>query len=1557
MRRTGDPQGQGTALCELAPLLIARGDVTGALASYDEALSLVRPIGDVPTIGTILNNRSQLAADLGRHAEAVEGYHEALTILGDSEVQSVVLRNLAGSELALGNPAKALSALLAELRLHLAWNRRDGAIAAVEHVGRVIESVDWEVSGQTDAAATVWRHVDNILRDDRVLALKAEQRLGEALRDSELLVATVDYHEKLVEQRREADDREGEDSAVDTLARLLISSGRRDEGITAHRHSLAVHRERRDRQREAGTLNQIARLLQAAGHLDDALEQYGLALKVAEESGERRMMGSILSNSADVLSQRGRTNEAADAYGAALAVRQEVGDRTGERITLTSRARMFEESGRHAEALDDYLRARLILNELGDAVLEVSVISMIAELLHSLGRPEEALMHYEEAIALAERLGDGQAVIKARNGLVKALLALSRNQEAADQNLRAAEGFMAADDLPNAARAIANHGEMLIKLGQTVGGVQQYEHALELFRVIANPGEELAVRMRLGVLLHDLDRSDDALDQFESAVQLARTLADADREYLALSNSGALLVRLDRGEEALDRFRAALLIARGQDERAEEASTLAAIAEALYRLDSTATAFDHFGQALHILQQLGDAEAEAELLWTIANRHYEVKNWDEALRHAETVLALYESLGNHKGQAGTHWMRARILRAVDRPDEELASLEAALACHRRNGEQTEQAAALHELALVFKKLGRVEDALAHFKQARSIRHELNDPAEAVSLAARGLLLHELGRFREALDDLEPSVAIARQRGDVDNLAPALNDLGMVLDGLGRYGEALDRYDEALSLRREAEDDAGVVATLSNIASVTDDLGRPQEALYRYSEAIDICRRVGDRKKEGKLLNNAALVMADMGRPDQALESCREALEIAQAVGDLGDEAATLGNIGTLLSRTGDLDGALHAQEDALSLFRELKQIAGTGTAMNNLASTLRALGRHEEAMRHYQNALALLGEAGDRWGQLITHANAAEAHHEQHELSTARAHLESAIMIAEEIRSEIGARDLRESLGGTLHTLYATYALLLLDQDEPEKAFGAAEQSRARSFVELLDEIAGRALRAIDPDLAEQRLELVQRLRAANARRGPREVEQEIAELERRLYVLDARIWRDYPDLHSVREPRALDVAEVRATLLGERSALLAYVLAADVSLLFVVSPKRLAVHRLPGDHEIEPLVRELHAAVQSDDIHRYPHGNALYRLLIGPAEELLADEGIDSLIIAPDGLLHQLPFSVLLTEAPDGHEAATKHTGPILDPAERLQGFALRHALEQRLPKQPYNYRTLPYLVRRFAITHVISVSAQLTHRRATQHRTGRQFIGFGDPTGLEELFSDDNNRGASQHGPALLDAACRPVGTGLTRLPNAIDEVVELARMFSPDVPDVDAGALTFDDPRVAVRIGASATKREFLHLVQSSGGVRFLHLATHGLLDDERPQFSGLIFSPAEPTDLEPLLEAFEVLGLDLRADIVCLSACDTGLGRLVRGEGTVGLARSFLHAGASALCVSLWQVRDASTATLMRLFYRGLVEGDPAAAAMRTAQLRLIEGEHPAPVHWAPFIIMS
>jgi CHAT domain-containing protein/Tfp pilus assembly protein PilF len=885
--------------------------------------------------------------------------------------------------------------------------------------------------------------------------------------------------------------------------------------------------------------------------------------------------------------------------------------------------------------------------------------------------------------------------------------------------------------------------------------------------------------------------------------------------------------------------------------------------------------------------------------------------------------------------------------------------ERVLELRRIAGDTRGQADAVYAVAAAREKLGERLSARDRYAEALRLYEQLGDArGQAEAALNAGVMCYVVGEPRLAIDYLGRALPLWKQLGDPRGEARTASNLGVVHYVLGDLRVALEWYTRALPLRRAAGDVAGEAGTLHNIGLVHDALGEPQQALEHFAKALALGKASGDRWAEGSLLDSMGAMSVVLGEPREALEYFGRALAIGRAGAFAGVEVAALQGLGTARAELGEYEAALVHYLETLPRVRAAESPRGTAGALLGLGRIYERLDCRAEALASYQEALALysgvaepLGEVealvrvgdlrarfgdpakagdafaralavsrriGDTDGEAEALAGLARVARDRGDLVGARARLEAALSIVEARRTKLVSHELRASYLGMQRGAYELYVDVLQRLHEREPGAGhlaaaleASERSRARSLLDLLAEARVDVQAGLDPGLKqrERRIEaetsrIHRRLIAARSRETPdasdvEALEKELAGVERDHRTLEWEMRRASPRYASLRYPEPLRADAVRRTLDAE-TALLQYVLGRDGSVLFVVTSDEVRSVRLPPVREIAPLVAAVRAALERPgrrETGRYVRAaRRLYELLVAPATEAIRGKRL--LLVAPDRDLHYLPFEVLLTDQPS--------TG---------------------------DFRALPYLVRRWAVGYVPSASV-LADLRASRPapRTGPAFVGFGDPV------YDVGARGTG--GDALFDERGR---LDLRRLEGSGREVMRIAERFPPS----DA----------VVYLGREAREGNVKGNARLESARR-IHFAVHGVIDEKRPRYSGLVLSlDGDPVE-DGLLQVHEIFNLRLGADLVVLSACGSGLGREVSGEGILGLTRAFLYAGASSVAVSLWQVSDRSTADLMISFYERMETVPGKAEALRRAKLKAIEsGRDAHPFHWAPFILVG
>lgn len=885
----------------------------------------------------------------------------------------------------------------------------------------------------------------------------------------------------------------------------------------------------------------------------------------------------------------------------------------------------------------------------------------------------------------------------------------------------------------------------------------------------------------------------------------------------------------------------------------------------------------------------------------------------------------------------------RMLEEARRRDERLPlaeshrksieKYEAALKLWRDVGERAEEAETLERLGVVHYYLSQYQKALEYHEQSRVLWHAMGDRAgEGRALRQIGEIYVASGEYQRALEHYDRSLALHRAAEDRQGEADVILRYGWAYWRMDEYQKALEFFVQSLALYQTVGDRFSESGALYSVGLIYWTLGEYHKSLEAYGKALSFHRANGDRHNEMRTLDNMGLVYHALGEHQKALECYAQSLPYRREAGLRSLEADTLTGIGTVYASLDENQKALEYLTLGLAVYREVGNRTGESYAHRNIGHVHVALKEPHKAIVHYQRAIALDRALGERSSEARARAGLAHAQRDAGELIEARAHVEAALNIVESLRSKLASQDLRASYFASKRSYYEFYIDLLMRLHERRPADGydaaalqASERARARSLLDLLAEAKVDVQQGIAPELKRReqdlqaRISLIQSgLIKALSQPAPDKskvaaLEEELKKVESAREQLTSEIRRKHPRYAEINYPTPLPLTAIQK-LLDQQTALLEYTLGQDGSFLFVVSRDDVRSYRLPPAAEIRRLVGEVRAGLEQPgrrEFGRYAQAaRRLYDALIAPAAAALKQK--QRLLIAPDGALHYLPFEVLLTTQPNSVA-----------------------------PKD------LDYLLKRWAVSYVPSASVLDGLRRngaeakpVTSGAARKEFVAFADPVyepEAEKISVSENK--ARQIARSIFEQEGR---WNLRRLKDSGREVNAIAATFKAD--------------ERAVYLGTAATE-ENVKSNEHIGHARLIHFATHGLTSERQPQYSGLALTLDEDAREDGLLQVYEIFNLKLNAELVTLSACRTGLGKEVRGEGLIGLTRAFLYAGASSVVVSLWQVGDESTADLMVQFYRQMNEADKS-EALRRAKLKMIQdGRYAHPYHWAPFVLVG
>ena len=1006
---------------------------------------------------------------------------------------------------------------------------------------------------------------------------------------------------------------------------------------------------------------------------------------------------------------------------------------------------------------------------------------------------------------------------------------------------------------------------------------------------------------------------DSPLDRWGTEAVLLRPVATG--AYKVEVHAGTKGVGPGRCEIRLDEFHPAEQERTAALEAALEAITRAGTIlrrEPTGSLDKILAALQ---EARGHFQAAGDKAGEAEAVAALAAVNHRLGKQSEAVKLYRDAVSRWQELRDPKRELVawndlglTLWERSELPAA----DEALAH---ALDLARRLDLPYYQADARNNQCLVLHARGDVQPALACYREALELYHQLGETKdEATALNNLGFANFNLGEPGPAEESYRQALAIRRTIGDRTGEAQALNNLAVLYRGLGEIDEALKAYGEAREILATLDDRRQEAATLNNLGVAYSTLGETERARLYLTQALALRRKVEDRRGEIATLNSLGWLERKSGAPGRAVSLHGQALAVARATSDARNEGSTRSYLGEALAAAGRPAEALAELDQALALHRQTGDRSSEAGTLRRKGEILAAGGRAGEALPLLAQSLLASRAAGDRVNETITLAARARVLRDQGELDAALGDAGAAVAALESLRARLGNPELRAAFLGSRGDVYELRVDLLMrlaaarpGQGFDRAAFEASEDARARSLLDVLRESGAAARSGLDPALAARQRDLERRLALKEDRlqtllgRGKggspesRTLEIESEQVRAELDNLDAEIRSKSPRYADLTHPGAASLREIQA-LLDPGTLLLEYSLGRERGYLWAVGATGLRSFVLPGREEVERAARAFQQAVSTP-------GDDGRRSRIGRtlSRMLLGPVAGElrgrRLAIVPDGALGYIPFDVLP---------------------------------EPRGPERP--------LLARHEVVELPSASVLAAERRELARRPPARELALviADP-----VFRPDDSRvpRSRQSTPAVAADAL------LTRLRFSRQEALGIAALAPPRAVIT---ALDFAADRDLV---LSGRLRDY----------RYIHFATHGIFDAGRPELSGLALSRVGPDGRprEGFLGLRDIYSLDLTADLVVLSGCQTALGKEIRGEGLLGLTRGFLYAGAPRVVASLWWIDDRATAALMESFYRGLwIEKLRPAAALRKARLALArQHRFRDPAYWGAFVLQG
>jgi CHAT domain-containing protein len=880
----------------------------------------------------------------------------------------------------------------------------------------------------------------------------------------------------------------------------------------------------------------------------------------------------------------------------------------------------------------------------------------------------------------------------------------------------------------------------------------------------------------------------------------------------------------------------------GQPARA--ATALRSAAEVNLLLGETRRALPQLQESLALSSRSRNVVEASKTRNDLSYLHFILGNNVGALDNASLALKLVRGRGDKEIEAQALSNIGESYFAAGDLTKAVAYQQQAFDRWRDTNNRLGQAQAQTALGYCYRNLSEPAKALNAYQQALTLAREVHDSrAEALALIATGNFKSKLGEKQEALVAYNAAKVLAEQIGDRISLASVFGGLGSVYLGLGDEHRALEHAQEALKLFEATGGTWGVAEVKLVLGRVHFALGEAEKSLAYLKEALALFESLSMPRLQAQTLRDIGVVYGALKNTNGALEAYQRALRLTRAGQDQQHEAYTLDYIG--------------------EVYESLKDT--------------------KRALTYYQQALPLNLRAGDPGGEALTLYHLAHLERDQSHLVPAHRLIEQATRIQESLRAKVSNQDLRASYFATVRQTYELYLdILMLEQKEhPEhhfaaQAFEISERARARSFLESLQESKADIKQGVKPELlaqqrsleeelnakAERQMQLLQKNQKVEAENLGREIERLTANYS----DLRDQIKSTSPRYADLTLPQPLSLRQVQEQTLDENTLLLEYALGDDRSYVWVVSQSGVHGYELPPRAEIDAAARRLYQLItayqalpresldqrlqrQADAARSIPTETAhLSRMVLGPLAGTL---GSKRLLIIPDGALQYIPFRAL--KDPDADAALLQYHEIINEPSASTLALLASEAKTRQSPND------------------TVAVLAD-------------PVFDLGDP----RLNHTSQQTPSPTDERLKLQQALRDIGISA--------DGVEIPRLFASG-EEAEAIMATLPWGTGLKAVGFEATRERVLgpELAQ----YRIVHFATHGLINNQHPELSGIVLSlfDRQGNSHDGFLRLHDIYNMRLPADLVVLSACSTGLGKDVKGEGLIGLTRGFMYAGAS------------------------------------------------------------
>ncbi len=859
-------------------------------------------------------------------------------------------------------------------------------------------------------------------------------------------------------------------------------------------------------------------------------------------------------------------------------------------------------------------------------------------------------------------------------------------------------------------------------------------------------------------------------------------------------------------------------------------------------------------------------------------------------------------------------------------------------------------------------LEKYDSALYYLEKAIKITKQKIADKDSVLINiynSKGVIFYSLGNYENAFKFYKMTLEMSRKIfGDESVItAKGFHNVGLIYYKWGDLGKAKEYFKKALSiwLKNLGSKSRLIAYCYTNIANVLYYEGDVEKAVIYDEKALKIWKdKLGENHPfVAYSYNNLSSSYQYLGKLNKALSLEKKSLAIRlHQVKEKRYIAKSLFNIGSIYTDMKQFDSAYVYLNRSRKLLRSAKYKNHVTIATNyvKLAELFLKQNFYSKSINYYDSALtftykkilsvnspdevnyrqmprdnifitAIIEKAAAYYEKYLNFS------HNKNDLLKSLLNYQIASRASDYSRSEYFRDESKFQLSKKLSDingkgLETAFRLYTTTQDNYYKkiAFEFAERNKARILFEAINESEAEkysnipdSLLTLEKNIKSRMSFYISKLQDAeedNDSSSAAEIENNIFEVQERYDRLKKIFEKKYPKYHDLKYKKNVVKVSNLQKVIKKNDAILEYYIFKNKLYVFTITENNFYIDRIMSKYPINDLVKSFRSSLLNLDFKGYLEAAYnLYNILIKPCRYYLED--VSKIYIIPDGILNYLPFEALLSK---------------------------------KIKQQTPDFSRLPYLIKKYIISYQFSSSLLAKAKLHSKEINKDEFIGIApvfdaNKKGINRINSLNNSLLISQNSSRSITVGIKKYSA----LPETEKEVEGITNLFL----NKNKHAEYFLRDRAKEDLLKSDKIRKY----------NFIHLATHGFINEQKPKLSGILFTNEEKKE-DGILYANEIYNLNLNADLVVLSACESGLGKIVNGEGIISLTRGLLFAGAKNVIVSLWQVADRSTSQLMLELYKKILNGKSFASALRQSKLKLIENrKYSYPLEWGPFILVG